>query len=246
MVSSDRSRIQAKTYFVTIRKEESETFIMRARIIGIVICLVAIVIIGVYWYQSSNGPLFQATYKIGDEIKGFPVREISLTIRNVTTSKTLNMSNIQGNLATAPIINGEVGQFNTTGLGDQDEYVILTVTIHNLENYQIYFNRSDDLGSRLLQAWNSRFVLSYGTENHEAYPQCLMIIPYGENVSSGIVNYWGWGINMMSASEVTSLAPNQTAYGALYFIIGEYYTPNELICRDDIQTNPIFTVNLNS
>jgi hypothetical protein len=35
----------------------------------------------------------------------------------------------------------------------------------------------------------------------------------------------------MNAPEITSLAPDQTLTGKMYFTIGEYYNPNELVCR---------------
>lgn len=200
---------------------------MKARVVAIAILLIIIVFIGLYLYQTYNGPLFHTTYNIGDEIKGFPVAEMSLTICNMTTSPTVLLYGVQ----------------DTGGLGAQEEYVILTVAIHNLEDYQIYFNRGSDFGDRFSNAVGSyTFLLTYGAENHQEIPDYYLVNSNGQNIE------WEMGIVMPNAQQVTSLLPNQTVYGYLYFGMGEYYTPNQLLCVEGYytngNTNPTFAVNL--
>ena len=165
-------------------------------------------------------------YKIGDEIKGFPVAEMSLTICNMTTSKTVDVPNI-------------------SGLPPQCHYVIFTVAIHNLADQPIYFNRSSDFMERFRKAENQQLVLTFGAENHEVYPVSGFTSPYGSLAGSKNLN-WGWGITMMNALDITSLLPFQTVYGALYFIMCDYYTLNELICREGFNSQPNFAISLKS
>lgn len=201
---------------------------MKTKVVAIGILLIVMVVLGLYWYQIWNGPLFHTTYNVGDEIRGFPVSEMSLTVCNMTISQTTNIPNVGG---------------LTGGLPAQSNYVILTVAIKNLENATLYFNRASDFMdrySRVLQ--NNNFVLTYGEENHEAYPQTGYIDTTG--MAAGIINLnWGWGINMMNAKEVTSLASYQTIYGYLIFFVGEYYSPNQLLCREGFSSSPNFAVN---
>lgn len=192
---------------------------MEARTIAGLILLVVIMVAGVFLYQSWNGPLFHTTYKMGDEIKGFPATEISLTICNLTTSPTVLMYGVQ-----------DIG-----GLGIQGEYVILTVAIHNLEGYQIYFTK----GSELSNAMDSyTFVLADGAGNHQATPDFYFV---DSNKQSSV---WEMGILMPNAQEVKTLLPNQTMYGYLYFAMAKNYTPNQLLCIKGYYTNANANPNL--
>ena len=202
---------------------------MKGKIIAAGILLIIIVVLGFYWYQTWYGPLFHTTYSLGNEIRGFPVSEMSFTFCNVTISKTTNIPNVGSTMG---------------GLPENDNYVILTVAIKNLEDTTLYFNRTDDFTDRYFKVrQDDRFVLTYGEENHEAYPQTGYIDTNGM-VNGMILLDWGWGINMMNAKDVTSLAPHQTVYGYLIFFVGEYYTPNQLLCRESVNLNPNFAVNL--
>jgi hypothetical protein len=202
---------------------------MKGKAIAVGVLLIILVVFGLYWYQTWNGPLLHTSYNIGDEIKGFPVSEMSFTVCNMTISQTTDIPN--------------VGSF-FGGLPAQSNYVILTVAIKNLENTTLYFDRASDFGDRYSQALqNYDFVLTYGQENHEAYPETGYLNTNG--MASGVVNLnWGWGINMMNAQDVTSLGPFQTVYGYLIFFVGEYYSSNQLLCREGSNSNPNFVVNL--
>jgi len=216
-----------KTSYIEI---EIECFSMKGRLIAVAILLIIIVIIGLYEYQSMNGPLLHTTYSLGDKINGFHVTEMSLTFCNITTSQTVITQGIQ-----------DTGG----GAGIQGEYVILTVAIHKLEEYQIYFNRASDFGDRFSNAVGSyTFVLTYGDENHQVPSD------YYFSDSNGQSAEWQMGILFPNAQDITSLAPNQTIYGYIYFPIGEYYTPNQVLCIQNYYTNanssPTFAVNLKS
>ena len=132
------------------------------------------------------------------------------------------------------------------GLPAQNNYVILTVAIKNLGDTTLYLNRASDFMDRYSKVLQSdNFVLTYGEENHEARPQTGYIDTTG--MVAGMINLnWAWGINMMNAKDVTSLAPHQTVYGSLIFFVGEYYSPNTLLCREGYNSNPNFAVNLKS
>jgi hypothetical protein len=84
----------------------------------------------VYSYWES---LPQATYKIGDEIKDFPIDGMSITVTNFS----LQPANIQKNIT-------------------------LSITIRNLASETINFNQSDTHGA-LLNAVDKYLVLAYTT-----------------------------------------------------------------------------------
>jgi hypothetical protein len=197
---------------------------MNTRLVVVAILLLVLTVLGLFWYQSWNGPLFHTTYNLGYEMKGFPVTEMSLTICNLTTSKTILMEGVQDN----------------GGLWVGGEYLILTVAIHNLESYKIYFARGSDLSN----AVNSyTFVLADGSGNHQVTPDYSLISTnYQQQIE------WGMGIIMPNAQQVTLLEPNQTVYGYLYFAVGENYTPNQLLCIKGYYINasakPNFAINL--
>lgn len=178
----------------------------------------------VLWYESLNGPLLHSTYKIGDTVS-FPVDEMTLTICNMTISKTTTVPNLEYN-------------------DSQSVFVVFTVAIRNVANHEIYFNRSDDFTDRFAKAVSGKtFVLTYGAENHEAYA-LTSAIAHGWSAASVESLYWFSGINKMYSTQIDSMTPNQIIYGVIFFTIGQYYTPNELILREGYQPNPIFTVNL--
>jgi hypothetical protein len=102
--------------------------------VSIFILLILVVSL-VYSYWES---LPYASYKIGDEIKGFPADGISMTITNFSTSPDLT--------------------FPTTS-----EDVTLNVTIRNLASYPIYFNQTD-FQTKLDQAASKHLDLKYKVE----------------------------------------------------------------------------------
>ena len=108
----------------------------KIEISAVAIAIVLILVISAaYSYWES---LPYATYKIGDEIKGFPIDGISTTITNFSISQT--------NL---PFPNSST--------------VILNVTIQNLADYTIYFNQSS-LETKFDQAISNKHLeLTYGT-----------------------------------------------------------------------------------
>ena len=195
---------------------------MKAKVVAVGILLIIIVVIGLYEYQTWNGPLLHATYNLGDEIKGFPVSEMSLTICNVTTSKTILMQGVQ-----------DIGG----GVGNQGQYAIVTVAVRNLEDNQVSFTKGSDISSTMRSL---KFVLTDGDGKHQVNPAFYFL---DSNKQTPV---WEMGILMPNAQEVTTLAPHQTVYGYLYFIVGENYTPNLLQCIQGFNSNPNFAVNLKS
>jgi hypothetical protein len=102
--------------------------------VAIFIALI-LVISTAYTYWET---LPSAVYKIGDEIKGFPVDGISMTITNFMVSQT--------NL---PFPNSSK--------------VVLNVTIHNLADYTVYFNQSSFETKFDQSAANKHLELTYKT-----------------------------------------------------------------------------------
>jgi hypothetical protein len=198
---------------------------VNAKLAAVSILLIIAIVSGLLWYQSWSGPLFPSTYNLGEEIKGFPTSEMSLTISNMTISKTTDVPNT-----------------SIMGLPADSNYVILTVAIRNLGDTTLTFNQASDFMDKFNKA-PSNFVLTYGEENHEAFPQ----IGYDNTngMASGMVTYgWHFSINIKNANQFTSLPPHQTVYGKLIFTIGQNYSPNQLLCRAGLAGNPDFAVNL--
>ncbi len=108
----------------------------KIEITAVAIAIVLILVISAaYSYWES---LPYATYKIGDEIKGFPIDGISITITNFSISQT--------NL---PFPNSST--------------VILNVTIQNLADDTVYFNQSS-LETKFDQAASNKHLeLTYGS-----------------------------------------------------------------------------------
>ena len=202
---------------------------MNARLVAAMGVLSIIVIVTTFFgYQSWNGTSLHSTYKLGDEIKGFPVSEMSLTVYGIDISKTNSIPNVGG---------------LTGGLPSNSNYVSILVTIKNLENSTLYFNQTSDFMNKYSKTLSQKFVLTYGEENHEAYPQTGYLDTNG--TVAGRISYgWDFDINIASSKGLTSLAPNQTVWGSLIFLVDEQYAPNQLICREGSNSNPNFVVNL--
>lgn len=206
---------------------------MRAKLIGIIVLIAVFLVFTAYSFGVFRIPEFTSHYKIGEEIKSFPVDELSITFVNYTTAKSVtDVPNIQE-------------------ASPDNKYVIFTVTIKNLANHELYFNRKDDFNDRLTYAKVNSFILKYGEMEYEKYP---IIVNYIERVPTNIFGGfepkfisldWGMGITMTNAPEITSIAPNQILTGKLYYIIGEYYNPNELVCRFSLEKT-LFIIDLNS
>jgi len=196
---------------------------MRAKSVAVAILLIIVIVSGLLWYQTWSGPLLHSTYNVGDEIKGYPTSEMSLTVSKMTISKTSDVPNVNG-------------------LSADDTYVILTVDVRNLGDSTLIFNQGSDFMDRFQKA-PSNFFLTYGQENHEAFP----LVGYDDTngYASGMVSYqWYFNINIKNAHTLTSLAPHQTVNGELIFAIGQNYSPNQLLCRAGMAGNPSFVVNL--
>jgi hypothetical protein len=195
---------------------------LKARLVAVIFLAIVLVGLFVYEYQVWNGPLLHTTYNLGSEVKNFPVTELSLTFCNMTVSKTTDIPNVGG---------------TGSGLPRDSNYVIITVAVKNLEDTTLYFNRASDFTDEVRKAQSYNFALKYGQDNQEALPKAGY---------SGLNSYeWHWAINMLDAKDITALAPHQTVYGSLIFVVGEYYTVNQLICRDGfVGSNPVFAVNL--
>ena len=208
---------------------------MKWRIIaGIILIIVIIISFALYW-QSLRGPLFHTAYKIGDEIKSFPVSEMSFTVCNITTSKTVNLPS----------------SMYMTPLGEENHYLILTIAIRNLADHELFFNRSDSfMGEFREQTMYNYFFLTIGTENQEVEANRLTISAYNSNDAMKSLNYyaWGMGIIMEPTPLVKYLTPNQMVYGKLYCTISDYASVNELVWREVgyPQKNPSLTVDLKS
>lgn len=117
----------------------------KIEITAVAISIVLILVISAaYSYWES---LPYATYKIGDEIKGFPIDGTSITITNFSISQT--------NL---PFPNSST--------------VVLNVTIQNLADYTVYFNQSSLETIFDQAASNKHLELTYRTTKGggSAYP----------------------------------------------------------------------------
>jgi hypothetical protein len=208
---------------------------MKWRIIAGITLLIVIIISFVIYWQSLKGPLFHTTYKIGDEIKGFPVSEMSFTVCNMTTSKTVNLPS----------------SMYMFPLGEENHYVILTMAIRNLADHELFFNRSDPfMGEFWEKTATNYFFLTIGTENHEVEANRVSISAYNSQDAQKSLNSYthGWGLIMEPTPLVKYLSPNQTVYGKIYCTISDYASVNELVWREVgyPQKNPIFTVDLKS
>ena len=180
-------------------------------VFGVVILLLAI-IIGLLLFFSTP------RIGLGDEIKGFPVKETSLTIWNWTTALAVNVTGI--------------AQANP----QYQEYIVLSVSLRNVASQEVHFGTNDSFNQELQQARTKNLFLEavyeaprYGTTT---------LIAHSEANALDI----GWGIT--STEKPSNLAPNQTINGSLYFIMHQGYTPTNLFCNDT--KGLLFTVTLNN
>jgi hypothetical protein len=189
---------------------------MKTRVIGTVVLVIVFLVFTLYIFGFLHIPVIATRYKIGDEIKGFPVDELSVTFANWSATNSIS--------GFSPLTSDYV-------------YIVIPVEVRNLADYTIYFNRQDDFHDKLTKAMSKHLYLVYGDENHEASPTSSYI-----NNWKGLST--GWGINANNPAEVMSLTPNQSGEGFLCFTIGRYYNPKELTCLNENQQT-IFTVDLN-
>jgi hypothetical protein len=137
---------------------------MRAKLIAVVILIAVILVSMAYSFRLFSLPDFTPHHKIGEEIKGFPVDELSITFTDYTITKSLEeeVPTLQTNLQSS-------------------KYVIFMVTVKNLASHELYFNRQDDFNDKLTLAKVYSFVLTYGERDYDAFP---IIITYPTSVPS--------------------------------------------------------------
>jgi hypothetical protein len=190
---------------------------MKVSTIAIGVLLVAFLVLALFFFGLIHWPYSTSNYRIGDEIKGFPVDELSITVLNWSTTTT-------------------VKRMGPPGL--DSEYVVIPVIVHNLANHTLYFNRNDDFNDELTRAMSKQLFLVYGEKNYE------VTSGFSSFTSWGSLSV-GWGLNQANPAEASSLAANQSATGFLCFDMSSYYTPKELVCSNGPNTQPIFIVDLN-
>jgi hypothetical protein len=157
---------------------------------------------------------------LGDEAKGFPVEETSLTVWNWTTALTVNV----------------------TGIAKADpqyyqQYAVLNVSLRNIASHEVYFGINDSFNRELQQAKTKNLFLEYrsGPVSKGGW---ISEIAHSETNALDI----GWGITL--TEKLSSLTPNQSANGSIYFIIHRGWTPENLFCNDT--NGRLFTVALNN
>lgn len=192
--------------------------VMRKKAIAAIAVILVIIFIVPFIISYWNS-LPEASYKIDDEIKGFPVNELSLTVWNCYTTN----ESVQG-LPESPF-------------GVEVQLVILNVSIHNLVNRGLFFNGTDDFHARLVKAVSQYLVLEYGGKVGQGTDTGLAsyLMP------SGDIDWWGVALNV---SSFDWLGANQSINGSMYFRIGPGLAPEELICKSMLETKPIFAVDL--
>lgn len=193
---------------------------MKIKFIVAVVLFAVFLVLTFYFFGLLHFPIVTARYKIGDEIRSFPVDELSITVSNLST------------------VNSVKGMWS---LSQDTEYVIIPVKVHNLADHVLYFNRQDDFNDKLNKAMSTHLYLVYGDENHKSSPMSSSFYNWG---SLSV----GWGINANSPNnpaEITSLAANQSEEGFLCFMMGTYYAPKELICQNGNQQT-VFAIDLKS
>jgi hypothetical protein len=155
---------------------------------------------------------------LGDEIKGFPAKETSLTVWNWTTTLTVNVTGI--------------AQANP----QYQQYVVLNVSLRNIASHEVYFGTNDSFNQELQQAKTRNLFLEYFYDLPK-YGR-MTEIAHSETNALDI----GWGIT--PTEKLSSLAPNQSVNGSIYFIIHQVWTPKNLFCNDT--NGRLFTVALNN
>jgi hypothetical protein len=155
---------------------------------------------------------------LGDEIKGFPVKETSLTVWNWTTALAVNVSGI------------------AQADPQYQEYIVLNVSLRNVASHEVYFGANDSFNQELQQAKTKNLFLE-AVYVHPRYGTTTLIV-HSETNALDI----GWGIT--PTEKLSSLAPNQSVNGSMYFIIHQVWTPESLFCNDT--NGRLFTVELNN
>jgi hypothetical protein len=179
-------------------------------VFGLVILVLLIMLVLTFVIPNSIfGP------GLGDEVKGFPVDEMSLTVWNWTVADSVNVTGI-------------------VQLGAYDKYVILSVSLRNIADHPVYFGRNDTFNESLEEAKTKTLLLESvvnvgkGEETDRAHAQTSALD-------------MGWGITL--TNNLTSLGPNQSANGFLYFVIYEFNAPKRLVCND-VGKGDIFGIDL--
>jgi hypothetical protein len=181
-------------------------------VFGLVI-LALLIIIGLTFVLPNSifGP------GLGDEVKGFPVDEMSLTVWNWTAADSVNVTGI-------------------AQLGAYDKYVVLSVSLRNTVDHPVYFGRNDTFNESLEKAKTKSLILESvvnvgkGEETDRAHAQTSALD-------------MGWGITL--TNKLTSLGPNQSVNGYLYFMIYALNNPKKLVCND-VGKGDVFAVDLSS
>jgi len=192
--------------------------VLIAVVVGVALLLV-VSQVNSYWES-----LPQASYKIGDEIKGFPIDGFSITVWNYSVTD----ENVQG----LPLPSVPSGM----------QWVVLNVSIQNLMNKDIFFNQTGNLQTELSKASSKYLFLEFkevhsfgiggeSTGGGASYPR----------TPTGDTNWWGITIDN---SSFTELRANQRVDGFMYFLKNQGLVSGELICQSLGETKPIFAVDL--
>jgi hypothetical protein len=102
-------------------------------VLTLIAILIVVSLVNSYWET-----LPYSTYKIGDEIKGFPIEEISITFTNFSISPDINFP-------------------------ETSKDVTFNVTIKNLASYSLFFNQSD-VQTKFDQVSSKQLYLKYETK----------------------------------------------------------------------------------
>lgn len=191
---------------------------MRKKAIAAIAVIIVVIFIvpSIISYWNS---LPEASYKIRDEIKGFPISEMSLSVWNCYTTN----ESVQG----------------LPGQPFGVQLVILNVTIHNLVNRDLFFNGTDDLHTRLVKAMSEYLLLEYSGK----VGQDIETGGTSPRTPTGDFDWWGVALNV---SSFDWLGANQSINGSMYFTIGGLadLAPKELICQSVGETKPVFALDL--
>jgi hypothetical protein len=152
---------------------------------------------------------------LGDEVKGFPVDEMSLTVWNWTVADSMNVTGI-------------------AQLGTYDKYVVLSVSLRSMVDHPVYFGRNDEFNESLEKAKTKTLMLESvvnvgnGEETDRARAQTSAL-----DLGGGIA----------LTNKLISLGPNQSVNGSLYFMIYALNAPKRLVCND-VGKGDVFIVDL--
>jgi hypothetical protein len=190
--------------------EDDDGFSLRDRVFGLVILVLFIALVLTFVLPKSIfGP------GLGDEVKGFPVDEMSLTVWNWTVADGVNVTGI-------------------AQLGAYDKYVVLSVSLRNIADHPVYFGRNDTFNESLEKAKTKTLLL-----------ESVKNVGKGEETDRALAQTsaldMGWGITL--TNKLTFLGPNQSVNGFLYFMIYEYNIPKRLVCND-VGKGDVFSVDL--